>query len=164
MSFTQTPAYERSNAENKRESLSNTTVINDNVPCLNNVATLTADVISALLASQEIPFELHGAFLGTRGNKIQKDARKKVTDLNLSAYPMRKVTNAKIRVPVINYSDKLEADQKQLLDSINNIIIKKYDFLNDINKLHFKVSQDNVHWSAGTAQMILEAWAEQLNS
>lgn len=72
--------------------------------------------------------------------------------------------NAKIRVPVINYSDKLEADQKQLLDSINNIIIKKYDFLNDINKLHFKVSQDNVHWSAGTAQMILEAWAEQLNS
>lgn len=112
LSFTQTPAYERSNAENKRESLSNTTVINDNVPCLNNVATLTADVISALLASQEIPFELHGAFLGTQGNKIQKDARKKVTDLNLSAYPMRKVTNkAEINIPVdlpVNSEDEMQ--------------------------------------------------------
>lgn len=72
--------------------------------------------------------------------------------------------NAKIRVPVINYSDKLDADQKHLLDAIKNIIIKKYDFLNDINKLYFQVTQDNVHWTAGTAQMILEAWTDQLNS
>lgn len=71
--------------------------------------------------------------------------------------------NAKIRVPVINYSDRLDADQKHLLESINNTIIKKYDFLNDINKLHFQVTQDNVHWTPSTAKMIFEAWTDQLN-
>lgn len=66
-------------------------------------------------------------------------------------------------VPVINYSDRLDADQKHLLESINNTIIKKYDFLNNINKLHFQVTQDNVHWTPSTARMIFEVWTDQLN-
>lgn len=40
--------------------------------------------------------------------------------------------NADIRIPVINYSDKLDMAQQHLLETLNKTIIKKYDFLTEI--------------------------------
>lgn len=71
--------------------------------------------------------------------------------------------NAKIRVPVINYSEKLDIAQQQLLETLNKTIIKKYDFLTEINTLHFQVSHDFVHWTSSTATLIIEHWLDQLN-
>lgn len=71
--------------------------------------------------------------------------------------------NAKIRVPVINYSEKLDIAQQQLLESLNKTIVKKYDFLTEINPLHFQVSHDFVHWTSSTATLIIEHWLDQLN-
>ena len=67
-------------------------VINNNLLCLNNVATVILDSISSLPSSQEIPIEHNGAFLGTRRDRNLSDVKARVTKLNTVAHPMRKVT------------------------------------------------------------------------
>ncbi|XP_057680627.1 uncharacterized protein LOC130908817 isoform X1 [Corythoichthys intestinalis] len=76
----------------------------------------------------------------------------------------RKFPCAEIYIPVIHYSDLLPSITQQKLEKVNKVIMEKYSFLNDINKLIFKVNpRDPVHWTAETAQMIFSSWIEQLN-
>lgn len=72
--------------------------------------------------------------------------------------------NARIRIPVINYSDRLERDQQELIELLNKTILKKFNFLTEINKLHFRVgAKDPIHWTPETARRILTHWLDQLN-
>ncbi|KAM8749508.1 uncharacterized protein AB9X84_014314 [Acanthopagrus schlegelii] len=76
----------------------------------------------------------------------------------------RAFPNAIIRVPVINYSDKLDEAQQHLVEILNQTITRRYTFLNELPKLRFRTEpKDPVHWTAKTAKSMLEYWLDQLN-
>lgn len=66
-----------------------------------------------------------------------------------------------IRFPIINFSDSLQKDQQQLLETFNKVIISKYKFLTEINPLFFQVSDKYlIHWTTSTAAKILKHWLD----
>ena len=71
---------------------------------------------------------------------------------------------ARVRFPVINFSNRLEREQKQVLEQLNRSIIKRNAYLPEINSLLFQVSpRDPIHWTAKTAQTMLNHWRSELN-
>ena len=82
----------------------------------------------------------------------------------LMAQAKQTFPNARIRIPVISYSDRLDGDKRYRIHLLNRTIVNKYNFLTEVNKACFKVNEkDQIHWLPETARCILNHWLDQLN-
>lgn len=70
---------------------------------------------------------------------------------------------SEIWIPLINYSDKLPQKEQDALSTINDHIKANMPFISLLPKNKFTTERDNVHWTALTAQAMLDHWSKRLN-
>lgn len=74
-----------------------------------------------------------------------------------------KFPQARIWVPVINYSKSLPWEEQLLLKSLNDYIKKNMDCISPLPVGNFHVGADKIHWTPATARDMLAHWARELN-
>lgn len=70
--------------------------------------------------------------------------------------------NARILIPLINFSLQLTREQQHNLNMINNFIASHFPYLALIAMKDFHTGSDTVHWTKETAQRILLSWCGEL--
>lgn len=89
-------------------------------------------------------------------NRTQDPPEESVSDLRkLLKIIKTKFRNAKVWVPVINFSKTLARKQQETLCTINQFIVE-----NCFSKRHFSVEKDKILWSSTTAQCLFDQWSK----
>ena len=96
-------------------------------------------------------------------NKNQKSRNTSYTALKrLRTAAKAKFPKAERRIALINYSEGLSTDQKDVLTYINGEIMKE-PHLPKLPANSFKTDDENVHWLRDTAESMLQHWINSLN-
>ena len=70
---------------------------------------------------------------------------------------------AEIWIPLINYSQNLEPQQKSNLEEINSHILRNMPHVPKLPEGDFRTTRDDIHWTERTADKMLGHWLQHLN-
>ena len=70
---------------------------------------------------------------------------------------------APVYFPLINIHSNFSRAQQVAVNQLNDLAIRKGNYLTEVNQLFFEPEEDGVHWSPSTAHALFEHWMEQLD-
>lgn len=70
--------------------------------------------------------------------------------------------NADVLFSLINHSPLLEPQERSNLEAINAHVRENFHFLPLLPQEQFRTEEDNIHWTADTAECMLRWWFENL--
>ena len=97
-------------------------------------------------------------------SNTHKDQIKKSVSVVKKTFP-----NASIHIPLVNYSAQLKPEEKQSLESFNNILetlsghLQTFAVIPKLDPNLFNVANDGIHWTNITANAMLQHWLSHLN-
>ena len=98
--------------------------------------------------------------INNMGQKTKKTSHTALKKLRETA--KRKFPYADRRIALINYTEDLDQDPKDILQSLNEEI-RKEPHLPELPANNFETESDNIHWKEDTAKAMLQHWINSLN-
>lgn len=96
-----------------------------------------------------------------RNQKFKETAVKQIQGALRAA--RERFPGARIRIPLINFSKKLNKQERALLEGINDHVQRNMPYLHKLPSEQFEVTSDDIHWTPTCAKAMLQHWTEQLN-